>query len=175
MPHWSLRTTVVFERAPHAGLSSLMSANKPLMASQCRVLETRERKWSTIQRAKARCGMQAFHLEWRKRSIPTHSERFDSPIFNTKIDKKRLKKRSIIVHLYLSRAFLRSFFLRLNPFFSLFCSTMALHLNRMRIQSRALHWFFMTWKKSMTLASQPLHPRTISMEQKFCDQEFLMR
>ncbi len=31
-------------------------------ASQCRVPEARERKWSLILRAKARCGMQAFHL-----------------------------------------------------------------------------------------------------------------
>ena len=56
---WSVSLKVVFERALHAGLSTLISANEPLMPVNAACLAC-ERKWSTILRAKARCGMQAF-------------------------------------------------------------------------------------------------------------------
>ena len=37
--HWGLRTIVVFERAPHARLSTLISANEPLthIAGKCKI------------------------------------------------------------------------------------------------------------------------------------------
>ena len=40
MLHWVLRTIVVFERALHAGLSTLISANEPLMPVNAACLRT---------------------------------------------------------------------------------------------------------------------------------------